>query len=494
MPNATLIVVDHPPSWPLQVDGVELVAARDYLTDPHYLGLRRAKIFNLCRSYRYQSIGYYVSLLAAARGHRAIPGVGTLQDLKSPSIIRFVSAELDELIQRSLKPIRSESFTLSIYLGHNLAQRYRSLSQQLFKLFQVPFLQAQFGPGPRHGKWQLQSVRPLAASEIPAEHREFAIEKVQDYFSGVMPRPRKAAVGRYDLAILVDPQESDAPSNARALKNFLRAAEQVGFIPELIEQEDFGRLAQFDALFIRATTRVNHYSYRFARRAAAEGLVVIDDPDSILKCTNKVFLAELLQRHRIATPKTLVVHRDNQEQVLEQIGLPCILKQPDSSFSQGVVKVESAAAFAAALGELQQKSELVIAQEFMPTPFDWRIGIFDRKLLYACKYYMAGSHWQILQRGGGRDGAHLEGESETFPVEDVPLAVCQTALKAANLIGNGFYGVDLKQVGQRIYVIEVNDNPSIDAGVEDLVLKSDLYLEIMQLLMERVEKRKGRAA
>ena len=44
------------------------------------------------------------------------------------------------------------------------------------------------------------------------------------------------------------------------------------------------------------------------------------------------------------------------------------------------------------------------------------------------------------------------------------------ALKAANLIGDGFYGVDLKQVGNRYYVMEVNDNPNVDAGNEDGVL------------------------
>ena len=61
--------------------------------------MRGAKVFNLCRSYRYQSLGYYVSLLAAARGHRPLPGVTAMQDLKSHHIIRHVSDELDRLIQ-----------------------------------------------------------------------------------------------------------------------------------------------------------------------------------------------------------------------------------------------------------------------------------------------------------------------------------------------------------------------------------------------------------
>ena len=66
----------------------------------------------------------------------------------------------------------------------------------------------------------------------------------------------------------------------------------------------------------------------------------------------------------------------------------------------------------------------------------------------------------------------------------------QTALKAANLIGDGLYGVDLKQIGTQCYVIEVNDNPSIDAGYEDAVLKTALYRDIMGVFLQRVEARK----
>ena len=76
-------------------------------------------------------------------------------------------------------------------------------------------------------------------------------------------------------------------------------------------REDYGRIAEFDALFLRETTRVDHHTYRFARRAAAEGLVLIDDPESILRCTNKVYQAELFARHKIACPPTMVVHAEN---------------------------------------------------------------------------------------------------------------------------------------------------------------------------------------
>jgi len=38
-------------------------------------------------------------------------------------------------------------------------------------------------------------------------------------------------------------------------------------------------------------------------------------------------------------------------------------------------------------------------------------------------------------------------------------------------------------------VIEVNDNPNIDAGVEDVYLKDDLYRLILQEFVRRLEKK-----
>ena len=70
---SALIVVERPENWPLEIPGTEVVSATDYLTDARFVELRRAKVFNLCRSYGYQSAGYYVSLLAAARGHKPLP-------------------------------------------------------------------------------------------------------------------------------------------------------------------------------------------------------------------------------------------------------------------------------------------------------------------------------------------------------------------------------------------------------------------------------------
>ena len=61
-----LLVVNQNDHWPLNIEGVQIVTSRAYLSDPKFSVMRRVRVFNLCKSYSYQSVGYYVSLLAEA--------------------------------------------------------------------------------------------------------------------------------------------------------------------------------------------------------------------------------------------------------------------------------------------------------------------------------------------------------------------------------------------------------------------------------------------
>lgn len=482
---SALIVVDDPDEWPLAVRSAEVVAADAYLGQPRFSERRRLRVFNLCDSYRYQSLGYYVSLLATARGHRAMPGVTTIQDMKSRSLIRPAD-ELDDLIQRSLRDIVSPRFELSIYFGRNIAERHARLSRALFNLFPVPLMRATFVKGTR---WRLASLAPIPVGGLPAGHREFLHEVIEAHFArrGPAGRPGRGIQYEHDMAILVNDEERSPPSNREALRRFERAARANGFGVEFLSRDDFGRLAEFDALFIRETTSVNHHTYRFASRARAEGLVVVDDPESIIRCGNKVYLYELARRLDVPIPPTLVADSPKPGDVVAAVGLPCVLKQPDSAFSEGVFRADTREQLAAGLRRLLARSELVIVQSFVPTQFDWRIGVLDRQPLYACRYFMARGHWQIYHHGAKRSA---EGDSETVPVEEVPADVLEIALKTTNAIGDGLYGVDIKSVDGRGVLIEVNDNPNLDRGVEDLVLGDALYDRVMRVFRARVDAAK----
>jgi glutathione synthase/RimK-type ligase-like ATP-grasp enzyme len=99
---------------------------------------------------------------------------------------------------------------------------------------------------------------------------------------------------------------------------------------------------------------------------------------------------------------------------------------------------------------------------------------------------MAKDHWQIYNWGSKKKG-DVTGAYEVFKIEDVPKKIIDIAIKATRLIGNGLYGVDVKEVDGKAYIIEINDNPNIDAGVEDLVIK-DVYMRVIKHLLNQVER------
>jgi glutathione synthase/RimK-type ligase-like ATP-grasp enzyme len=481
-----LFVVSQLQDWQFELPGVTVIPAQTYLMDPVYGDSNSTKVFNLCRTYRYQGYGYYVSLLAEARGHQPLPDVEAMKDLHSEHLVRDVADRLGNLIDCSFSRAADDVADLTIYFGRDVGRAHSHLAAQLFKLLRTPLLHVRFER--MNGSWHLCSAYAGNPRDVPAHHQAFMAEAVAEYLKEEKIRSPNTAGDKPSLAVLVDPQRGESPSNEEALRKFLDAASTLGIAAELLTPKDTRRIGDFDALFIRDTTNVDHYTYRCARQALDAGMVVIDDPDSILRCTNKIYLSELLARHHIPIPKTMVVHRDNVNQIVATLGLPCILKQPDGAFSLGVVKIESEEALLTKVDELLQASELVLAQEYLPTEFDWRIGVLDHRPLFVCKYFMAAGHWQIIKH---EHHGMREGRTEALSIGEAPDEVVKIAVQAAGLIGDGFYGVDIKQVGNQYYVIEINDNPNVDAGNEDAVLGDALYREVMGVFRKRIDARKG---
>ena len=141
---------------------------------------------------------------------------------------------------------------------------------------------------------------------------DFMQESAESYLSKKRFHQWRKKQRYHDLAILIDPNEPNAPSNKKALELFAHTGEEMGLNVDFIEKNDCKTIDEYDALFIRATTSVNHYTYLISRRAAQENMVVIDDPQSIIKCSNKVYLAELLRTHQVLTPETIFLNPSSE--------------------------------------------------------------------------------------------------------------------------------------------------------------------------------------
>lgn len=485
-----IVIVENRQDWGEEFADAEIVLASDYLENKSYLKLKAPHVINLCRSYRYLSIGYYCSLLAEARGHKMLPSVRTITDLSRKAIYSLDVENLDKQVNRYLKKQSlqdGDAPVLYILFGRTESVDLQPLARQIFEAFACPLLKVEF----RYQQgWHISRIQPVGINALPATQRNFFNEAFNSYLSYKWRKPRPRSHSRYDLAILYNPEEALPPSNKAALQKFIRAGKKLDVNVELIGRKDYPRLAEYDALFIRETTNIDHYTYQFARKAESEGMVVMDDPHSIVMCTNKVYLSELLAEHGIPRPTTVILRKGANSSKPAEIDYPVVLKIPDGSFSRGVFKAENAEQYTRITRELFRESDLILAQEYLYTEFDWRIGVLNRQAIFACQYYMSKSHWQIVKHGSR--GGFTEGGYRSWQLDEVPPGVIDTALKAANLIGDGFYGVDIKQNGDNLYVIEVNDNPNLETGVEDAAEGEGLYQVILGDFVRRLDSRKAR--
>lgn len=480
----TIVVTDDPLKWAFLSSHAAIVQATDYLSSEEYNQNQSLRVINLCRSYNHQTIGYYVSLLAHARDHKAIPSVHSIQDVLNTRLTKLISQEIDEEIEQSLHDIKADNFILSLYFGQNMAKRHATLAKKLHNFFPLPMIRLTLE---RKKHWSIKNLQIMCIDDVPAHHVSFMQEAAESYLSKKRFHLWRKKQRYHDLAILIDPSEPDAPSNKKALDFFAQTGEEMGINVDFIEKNDGKSIAEYDALFIRATTSVNHFTYRIARHASQENMVVIDDPQSIVKCSNKVYLAELMRSHQILTPETLFLSKYDKQ--LPTIEYPCVLKKPDSAFSHGVVKIDDVKGLQKSLTQFFKTSDLVVAQPFIPTEFDWRIGVLDNQPIFACRYFMAENHWQIYNWDADKESR--EGQYDTVPLQDVPEAVIKIALKSTRLIGDGLYGVDIKSHADKHYVIEVNDNPNIDFGIEDKILGKHLYHQIMSVFLQRIRRKHG---
>ena len=446
-----------------------MMTTRDYVLQPKLMSGSRPKIINLSRSYNYQTDGYYASLLAEARGHRVVPTVETLLDLYDRDIPDDTSSILEELLHRDLAKFADRGPVperLVVCFGEVSDERFRKFGRQLFDWYRAPVVVVTTIPNGSPGKYKIKRIKLTPFTRLEDDEMELFVTSLNAYTERSWKSPRARTIPKWSIAVLHDPNEVLAPSNVESLQHWARLAEKEGVEIEPITKKDFNRLAQFDALMIRETTSIKNHTYRFARKAVAEGMPVIDDPISMIRCTNKVYLWERLLGAGLPAPETMIIQdKTDLEEVADKLNFPVVLKIPDGSFSRGIRKASSMQELREIVQAFLEESDLCIAQKFVPTEFDWRVGVLDKRPLFVCQYMMARGHWQIIKHQEG--AASIEGAHKTIPVAEAPADIVDVAVRAANLIGDGFYGVDLKSGPDGPMVIEINDNPNLEHGVED---------------------------
>jgi glutathione synthase/RimK-type ligase-like ATP-grasp enzyme len=289
------------------------------------------------------------------------------------------------------------------------------------------------------------------------------------------------------IACFVEKYNFSDPKEARALENFEGAAHERGHTFDYMFREGISGIPKYDAVFIRATTDPLFIAYVVSRTASELGLKVVDDPESIQICGNKIHLYDLFNKYDIPHIPTLFLNKDEVHhkrflEIFENLGKPVVVKAPYTSFSRYVEKVACETSFRDVAKRFFRKSDVLAVQTFMPTAFDWRVGVLNRQVLYVCKYMMPKGRWKHGCKRRGKP-TFVWGRTFSLNRDNAPSGLREVALKACDVIGHGLYGVDIKEVDGKYVVVEVNDNPSIYSGYEDYRNK-DLYGKIIDYLVD----------
>jgi hypothetical protein len=262
-------------------DGV--VFADEYLAGPPGYAERDTVVVNLCRSYRYRTKGYYVSLLADARGQQVLPAVETLEGLSdsyglfrslAEAGIPTVSAVEMRSRRRALPAeqsargegtggrgggalpplVREQSETGPVYraaspaemaettlvLGTSADPRFEEIGKAVYRERPVPILSLELLR--EDDTWKVIHVSPVPLPQVDPEAR------------GRLCALREET--RASIAVLVDPEDMFSPSTPETIERLERVASRLNVHVRRIGLDDLAKLGEYDALFIRALTGV----------------------------------------------------------------------------------------------------------------------------------------------------------------------------------------------------------------------------------------------
>ena len=171
--------------------------------------------------------------------------------------------------------IKDDIWYLNIYFGKCREKGMERIARFIFENYPCPLLRVALNTHPRN---QIEGIHFLPLNQLNDAEQDFFANTLDNFNKKIWRAPKSAKASRYSLAVLVDPQEKFPPSNKGALHKLTEVAKKMNIHVEMITEDDAIRLLEFDALFIRTTTSLNHYTFHLSQLAAQNGMAVIYDP------------------------------------------------------------------------------------------------------------------------------------------------------------------------------------------------------------------------
>ena len=219
------------------------------------------------------------------------------------------------------------------------------------------------------------------------------------------------------------------------------------------------RLYGYDAIIPRIANYMTRYGCAIVRQFEMQGVWTTSSSIAIVRARDKLRSAQILAKYGVDMPKTLVSRNTTDiDDLIDQIGLPAIIKLATGTHGNGVVLADSKKAAKSALQAFYLYNEdgtSVLLQEYIKESAgtDIRAFVVGSRVVASMQRRSLDDDF--------RSNLHKGGEGTPVKLTD---AENKVAIQAAKAMGLHIAGVDIMRSERGPLVLEVNASPGF--GIE----------------------------
>ncbi|MBQ9020000.1 30S ribosomal protein S6--L-glutamate ligase [Candidatus Saccharibacteria bacterium] len=244
------------------------------------------------------------------------------------------------------------------------------------------------------------------------------------------------------------------------------------------------KLEGFDAIIPRIANYMTRYGCAIVRQFEMQGVWTASSSIAITRARDKLRSAQILTKAGVDTPKTLVSRNTADiDDLLDQIGLPVVIKLATSTHGNGVVLADTKKAARSALQAFYLYNEdgtNILLQEYIEESAgtDIRAFVVGGKVVASMQRQSLDDDFRSnLHKGGGAKAVKLTPEERKM------------ATRAAKAMGLHIAGVDLMRSTRGPLVLEVNASPGF--GIEKYT-KRDVASKIIEYVEHNANRRSSK--
>lgn len=218
------------------------------------------------------------------------------------------------------------------------------------------------------------------------------------------------------------------------------------------------QLTHYDAILPRIGASITYFGTAVVRQFEQMDVFCANSSGGISNSRDKLRSLQILSRHQIGIPQTTFV-RDKKDVLpaIERVGgAPVVIKLLEGTQGIGVLLAESVKSAEAIIEMLQSQRQNVLIQKFVAESKgrDIRAFVVGDQVVAAMRRVAQGQEF--------RSNVHRGGVTEAVTLDDT---YCETAVRAAQIMGLRVAGVDMLESNDGPQIMEVNSSPGLE-GIE----------------------------